>query len=173
MPYNSPEKQHEYSRKYNAIHRDEINACRRERYAEHPERANEYAHRWRAANPEKARAVARKYCATNRERVREYNRKWYAAHPEKVRAYRRRAKLRSNYALTVEEFDAMVAAQGGRCAICGEIPSGSRSVLDVDHDHATGTVRGLLCHGCNKATGFLHDNPDLLQKAINYLRRTE
>jgi hypothetical protein len=155
------EKYRESNRKYRAAHREELNALHRKRYAENPEKAlvrtREYSRRRRVEHPDKTRRAARK---------------WREGNPERVREYQRKADLRRKYGLAVEEYDAMVAAQDGRCAICGEIPSGSRSVLDVDHDHATGTVRGLLCHGCNKATGFLHDNPELLQKAINYLRRT-
>jgi hypothetical protein len=56
---------------------------------------------------------------------------------------------RSRTGLSVEEYDAMLKAQGGGCAICGNPPKTRR--LDVDHDHKTGKVRGLLCHRCNRA----------------------
>jgi len=57
----------------------------------------------------------------------------------------RRAKL----GLTIEQYDAMLASQGGGCAICGATPKTRR--LDTDHDHRTGQIRGLLCHRCNRA----------------------
>jgi hypothetical protein len=51
--------------------------------------------------------------------------------------------------VTDDEYARMLAAQGGGCAICGATPKTRR--LHVDHDHKTGTVRGLLCHRCNRA----------------------
>jgi hypothetical protein len=77
-------------------------------------------------------------------------------------------KLRTSYGLSVDDYENMTAAQGGVCAICGESnPSGRR--LAVDHNHATGAVRKLLCATCNTALGQMRDNPDLLRKAADYL----
>lgn len=45
-----------------------------------------------------------------------------------------------------------------------------RIKLVVDHDHATGKVRGLLCHNCNRALGLLHDNPVTINNALEYLK---
>lgn len=61
----------------------------------------------------------------------------------------------------------MLAEQDGRCKICGQLKK-----LNVDHDHATGEVRGLLCHGCNVGIGFFRDSPELLRSAIDYLVRS-
>jgi hypothetical protein len=61
----------------------------------------------------------------------------------------------------------MVASQGGRCAICGETPER----LVVDHCHASGMVRGLLCQSCNFGIGHLRDSVERLQSAIQYLKR--
>jgi hypothetical protein len=61
-------------------------------------------------------------------------------------------KLWQEYKLTLAQYMALVEAQGGVCAICGRTPeSGSR--LFVDHCHATGVVRALLCNTCNLAVG--------------------
>ena len=62
---------------------------------------------------------------------------------------KRKPTRRRQLGLSVEDYDAMLAAQGGVCAICGNPPKTRR--LDVDHDHKTGKVRGLLCHRCNRA----------------------
>jgi hypothetical protein len=51
--------------------------------------------------------------------------------------------------ITDDDYEALLAAQGGGCAICGNPPKTRR--LHVDHDHKTGKVRGLLCHRCNRA----------------------
>jgi len=70
------------------------------------------------------------------------------------------------YGLSDEDFGAMYRDQGGRCAICED-----ETRLNVDHDHETGKVRGLLCRRCNVALGFLRDDPELADLAAAYLRR--
>jgi len=73
--------------------------------------------------------------------------------------------LKNKYGLVPEVYAAMVERQGGRCAIC------RRTVrLHVDHDHATGAVRGLLCRRCNLTLGYVEDDPDLLLLAADYLK---
>jgi hypothetical protein len=66
--------------------------------------------------------------------------------------------------VTSEQYEAMLAAQGGGCAICGNPPKTRR--LDVDHDHRTGKVRGLLCHRCNRALPSWVDTKWLLAASI-------
>ena len=63
----------------------------------------------------------------------------------------------------------MVTAQEGLCLICQKQPT--KRGLFVDHDHATGRVRGLLCHRCNLVLGHAQDNTEVLLSAITYLRR--
>lgn len=72
--------------------------------------------------------------------------------------------FKARYGITTLEADAMLASQGGVCAICGEEPK--RPV--VDHDHATGAVRGILCHGCNIKLPAV-ENPKFLRSALEYL----
>ena len=71
------------------------------------------------------------------------------------------------YGLEPHEYLVLLAQQNGACAICGE-PHGGRD-LDVDHDHSTGNVRGLLCSRCNKGLGMFKDSLQSLAAAINYL----
>jgi len=69
--------------------------------------------------------------------------------------------------VTREDYDRALAEQKGRCAICESEPRR----LHIDHDHATGKLRGLLCHHCNTALGNLRDDPERLRAAIRYLER--
>jgi hypothetical protein len=62
----------------------------------------------------------------------------------------------------------MWSAQDGRCAICFERP---HERLCLDHDHATGQIRGLLCRRCNAGLGLFLDQPDRLTAAVTYLAR--
>ena len=75
--------------------------------------------------------------------------------------------LKRRYGITSADVDAMIEAQGGVCAICQE-----REPKHVDHDHLTGSVRGVLCSCCNQALGNARDRTDILRAAIDYLERT-
>ena len=86
---------------------------------------------------------------------------------------RRRAKeksLKDKYGLTPEDYERILVSQNGRCAICNiEAEKSFRSQLNVDHDHKTGVVRGMLCLSCNNMLGLARDNKDILRAAIRYL----
>ena len=90
-----------------------------------------------------------------------------AKDPKSNRRASRKHKLKSQYGITIEDFDQMMEDQGGVCAICGAPPSYRR--LDIDHCHSSGKVRGLLCPNCNKMLGLVGDNIATLRSAINYL----
>lgn len=101
----------------------------------------------------------RRYYDTNRERVATRQHDYRQKHKKRIRV--------GEYGLTIEQYDAMVDAQNGACAVCGKVP---RYELVIDHDHATGTIRGLLCHGCNAGIGYLGDNEEGIRRALEYLQ---
>lgn len=77
--------------------------------------------------------------------------------------HRRWLNIKTRYGMTREQYDALLEAQGGVCAICrAAVPQ------HIDHDHATGAVRGLLCHGCNVRLGGW-DDADWRTRALAYL----
>lgn len=84
--------------------------------------------------------------------------------------YAHRTKVKQHYGIEPEQYNAMGEEQGWVCAICGK-PSPEGFRLAVDHDHKTHKVRGLLCSRCNQGLGKFLDDPLLLLKAIEYLRR--
>lgn len=91
---------------------------------------------------------------------------------------RRAVNLRANlrrYGITPERYAEMLAEQNGVCLLCGLPPAGeghgTSSRLHVDHDHVTGKVRGLLCNNCNRGLGYLADDPVLMLKAAEYVKR--
>jgi hypothetical protein len=77
--------------------------------------------------------------------------------------------LQRRYQMTIDEYDALLAEQGGVCAVCGQAPGDT--ALHVDHDHATGRIRGLLCFSCNRGLGCFNDDASLLANASGYLFR--
>jgi hypothetical protein len=86
--------------------------------------------------------------------------------PQQVRKW----KLKANYQLKPENYEQMLKAQNGRCAICQTTdPGGRYNKWNIDHCHATNKVRGLLCHCCNFGLGYFKDNPSILQQSIAYL----
>ena len=79
-------------------------------------------------------------------------------------------KLRAKYGIGIDEYDRLLAAQGGRCAICkSPDPRNRWGVFVVDHCHATKRNRGLLCGPCNLMLGYAQDDPETLSAAIEYL----
>jgi Recombination endonuclease VII len=164
-------------RAWYAEHKDRINALRRQkrrsagvssytprkkqRYAEDPE----YRARMRAYN--------RAWVAAHREEINARQRRRWAENPElrqKQSAYRARSQrkvhLKYYYGLSVEDYNALLARQGGTCAICRKP---SRQRLCVDHCHLTRQVRRLLCRKCNLGIGYFDDDPRLLRAAAAYL----
>jgi Recombination endonuclease VII len=134
-----------------------------------------YRHDCRACN---LAAKATRHAA-NPEPGRERAKRWAKEHPERYAATQARYKesgakakssrkshLKRKYGLTEAQYDAMLEAQGGMCAICHDRPA-----AHVDHDHETGRVRALLCFNCNGALGHMLDNPGWLLRAIEYLER--
>ena len=111
-------------------------------------------------------------CAKTRVRA------WREANPEKYRAgyqrdnnkkeQRRAALIESRYGITVAQYEQMLEDQAGCCKVC----STGGVTLDIDHDHATGEVRGLLCRRCNLTLGLYNDNADHLEALASYLRGT-
>lgn len=135
----------------------------------------------------------RAYYEARREKYKESARKWYEANRGRVAA-RDRAKRASRspeekarrhavaqdtrrlreFGLPKGQYAAMLKAQGGVCALCGEAESGRTRLgtpiaLHVDHDHTTGQIRALLCGNCNRAIGHLKDDPALIRKAALYV----
>lgn len=98
---------------------------------------------------------------------------WKKANVESTKMTSKRYYLKVKYGLTMEQYDALLSAQGGCCACCGSDSVRGRGVyFPVDHDHETGAVRGLLCNPCNVGIGALGDCAEGVARALAYLERT-
>ena|SRR3990167_348052 len=94
--------------------------------------------------------------------------KWFYGHTEHAKRSRRNWKLRTKYGINDTEYLHLLEMQSGKCAICRNECDPKRR-LDVDHNHITGHVRGLLCHSCNIAIGKLRDNNDIARRLYVYI----
>lgn len=108
--------------------------------------------------------------AAGRRKPYRYCAKHSAEAPQREREQIVRRKRERQFGIVHTEFLALLAAQGGVCAICGNGNDGPRQ-LSIDHDHQTGAVRGLLCDRCNPMLGYARDDITVLQAAIAYLTR--
>jgi hypothetical protein len=121
---------------------------------------------WYQRNRERGIANAKRWQQANAERHNAYQRRYRAEHPQQLRA----GHLRRVFNLSGEQYEALLNAQGGGCALCGREPRPGRS-LHVDHNHKTGAVRGLLCFRCNAGIGQFREDKLRLANAIVYLAR--
>lgn len=129
----------------------------------------------RVDNLVEMKTVSGKFELGTREGRAKYNRAFRDENPGHVRG----TQFKYLYGVSIDAYQEMLVAQHGVCAIC-EKPETAKSSwskhgearwLCVDHDHATGAIRGLLCNACNHALGHMHDDPSLLRRAADYLDR--
>ena len=134
----------------------------------------------------------KKYKAANKKEIKKYNQKYNAAHKKEIRKHiithkeerkatlkkynnknrenYRKHRLKTKYNITIEQYNFMLEKQNGCCNICKKHQDELKNILAVDHDHATGKIRGLLCMKCNRALGAYNDNIDILLNAIEHLK---
>jgi hypothetical protein len=79
------------------------------------------------------------------------------------------ARLQREYGITQDQLNALIEFQDNKCGICMKDIGATRATLNVDHDHRTGMVRGVLCSSCNTALGRLGDNVEGVRRALYYL----
>ncbi len=154
------------SEEYRALHPEKVAASRAAWSSRNPgaDRASKDAYQ------ERNRAAINKTKAATYARDPAKHRKWVLANKDRQKKIQRKSHLKRKFGLTLEQFDAMLVEQDGRCAICGTNNPGTRT-WHVDHDHATNQVRGLLCNGCNKGIGMLGEDPARLLAAERYLQK--
>ncbi len=145
-------------------------------YLAHKEQWREYSRRGRLKrDPKKHAAANLAFYYRNRDRMMAKFRARYKKSPNS-KVTNRKLRLAS-YGLTAEVYAAKVAAQDGVCAICLKpetlVWEKTKTVrlLSVDHNHATGEVRDLLCQRCNTAVGMLKEDPQIALQLAAYLTR--
>lgn len=158
---------------YHVANREKINARRRKWSKDNPERVLANSKRYHIENKELVNAKSKLWREKNPERCLELHREWYAKNRKKAVINARHYNLKRKYGLSVEQFVAMAEAQDYKCAnpACRTDNPGSNGSWNVDHDHKTDAVRGLLCWRCNITLGHVGDDEALLSGLIEYLRK--
>lgn len=138
-----------------------------------PTLVREQKRRYRAEHPEEVREAKRLQYQKDLEKSREHQRKRRAENPEvfKVYAERKKERIRAlggdayyKYGITIEQRQAFEKDQGGVCVFCDKPLSEVR--VDVDHDHATGLLRGLLCTVCNNRLGWYENRRERIERYL-------
>lgn len=149
MPHADLEKRKQYKREWETKNRDRLREYKRGK-------AREYSAR-----------MTEEDCERKRERDRQTQAKYYE-NPEK-RTMRARRKRAAHHGLTADQYDALIAKANGACELCGS----TEKKLVLDHCHATGVIRGVLCTACNTSIGKLGDTSKSLLRAVAYLQKSE
>jgi len=92
-----------------------------------------------------------------------YMAEYRRTHKDERRVY----NLKHKYGLLPKEYDVLLESQNGVCAICKQ---SSSTLLQIDHDHGTDEIRGLLCHACNTTLGLLKENVGTLYAMTDYIQ---
>jgi|SRR6267142_1728705 len=129
--------------------------------------------------PYKSKEEAQKYQLEYNNAHKEERRKYailYAKrrkleNPEHVKKLEQKQKLKYRYGISFEDYHRFLDLQNGVCAVCKNPPN--KRSLDVDHNHITGKIRGLLCNDCNVALGRVKESIQILNSLIVYLQTKE
>ena len=139
--------------------------------AKNIDRQQEQSQRYYETNKKVIAEKAKAYRQRNKAKIDERVKAWATTHPDRVRWHKNRSTWRRNGVDPVEA-ERVLVAHNGRCDCCGtESPMEARWC--VDHDHATGRVRGVLCSKCNTAIGKLGDTLEGVLRAVKYLQRNQ
>ncbi|MBP7118572.1 endonuclease VII domain-containing protein [Candidatus Woesebacteria bacterium] len=144
--------------------------------------AKERSKLWYENNKQYALEQGKLYYQSNKERITDRNKEYYNKNKDSIRSYqkkwnennkfkRQEKDIKRKYNLSLEEFNILFNKQNKSCAICLiKLPDGFHSNKNVDHDHETGKVRGLLCNKCNMGISLFGDSKIVLANAITYLQ---
>lgn len=128
--------------------------------------------KWKREHLDRHRSYARRRRIEKPHLVKANLLRWRTANPDRCKHLGRKSRLKK-YGLSVGGYDDLLTTQGGKCAVCRVPASLCKRRLAVDHCHATGRVRGLLCPNCNNGLGRFKDSAERLRAAAAYLEACE
>lgn len=133
----------------------------------------DYAIKYRSKNREKINAATREWYKQNKSKVKEYHKRYREKHLDRIRANQRKnnKKYYDKYVYGLDENTRLKIydRQKKKCAICGKNLPFKKT--NIDHNHKTGEIRGILCSKCNIGLGYIEDN-EFNRKAKEYLKNS-
>lgn len=156
MPYKDPERRRAFHAEYYQQNADVMKARAAQNHTDNRER-----------NISAMRVKRKNMTPEQKEAQRVRCRQWQRDNPAAARA----SLVKWKFGLDAAAAAALYETQNNRCAICGCTEAENGKYFAVDHDHATGAVRGLLCSQCNSGLGYFRDSPVNLSTAISYLQK--
>ncbi len=126
---------------------------------------------------EYAKKYGQEYYLKNKEEIQAYQKEYHKINRVKNKSRFKNNELKRKFGITLDQYNQMVLDQNNLCAICNKFETrndprtNSPMSLAVDHDHATGKVRGLLCNCCNYGLGLFEDLSSRLRIAAEYLEK--
>lgn len=193
-PKQTKEEKAAYLKKWRAENRDKFNEYRRDYYQKNRTEILESQKpgkaKYREANREKLRADSAAFRTENLEEQREYHKEYMKEYrakmkteqPEKYKEINKKANDTARgstqdwyygrkYGITKMDYDKLAESQLNKCDICGTHQDNLDRLLDVDHCHKSGKIRGLLCRHCNLLIGHAKDSVETLKNAVEYLNK--
>ena len=141
--------------------------CRKEYKEKNKLHYTKLKRQWRKENPGKNKKTLNDYYYRHKDTITIKNKEKRQQNLIQIRARERELRTKSRYGITLEEKEALLEKQGGKCAICRKKISGYLAC--IDHDHKTGKARGLLCRNCNMVIGKIES--ELFPKFLCYLEQ--
>jgi hypothetical protein len=155
---------------YYQAHKDSIKSNVRSWVGKNTARRAEYQKEYQATNKADIQEQKHVYHIKNRKKFILKTARYRQAHPQECRDAMKNSILKKKYGITLAQFEQMLTSQNRKCAICNGDLMG-KSDTHVDHSHATNKIRQLLCRFCNIGLGHFRDDPELTQRATEYLKK--
>lgn len=121
---------------------------------------------WKTGKPYQS---SRRWASKHKDYVLQLNYDWKKRNPDRAAQIAFQSKLKNEFNLSVEQYEALMEKQNYSCAICGKHEDGFGRRLHLDVDHKTGELRAGLCYTCNRNLIGQHRDPELFRKAARYL----
>jgi hypothetical protein len=134
-------------------------------------KTKEQAKAWREANKDRIKEYSKNWESNNKNKRKDINNKHRQKKLKENPDYEAIKKIKLTYKVSEEEAIQLHARAALSCESCGFKWDPKIRRLNVDHDHITGKIRGILCNPCNVTLGQMNDSKERLQNLIDYLGR--
>lgn len=139
---------------------------------EHLEGARLRKKRWYKRHSVEQSLKSNNYNKEHRTEKTLYMREFCKKHPEETLLYRRNYNCMRAHGITLKQKEEMILNQDNKCLICEiDLRQLNTKKVHVDHDHKTNKIRGILCHYCNTALGFLEEDLEKVYKLAEYVKK--